>query len=112
MDDWEKRIVEDYPDQFKGPFALECGPGWAGLLHEMCRRVDLVLDDEWRKVFQWSQIKSKWGTVRAYSNGPDEVDEIVDWAEALSAITCERCGQPGRLRKTGWITVLCDEHAS
>lgn len=39
-----------------------------------------------------------------------ECDDVAD-AEAQSEVTCERCGNPGELRRnTGWHTTLCDEH--
>ena len=39
------------------------------------------------------------------------VDEVVDWAEEVSEVTCDVCGAPGRLRNTkGWYATRCDEH--
>jgi len=59
-----------------------------------------------------SQVKEKFGTLRFYYNGGDEVvDGIERMAESMSAVTCEDCGAPGKCRTGGWIRTLCDTHA-
>jgi len=58
-----------------------------------------------------TQVKEKFGTLRFYYNGGDEViDGMVRMAEALSGVTCEECGAPGKQRHGGWILTLCDTH--
>jgi hypothetical protein len=58
------------------------------------------------------QVKEKFGTLRFYySGGDDSIDGMVRMAESMSAVTCEECGVPGRIRHGGWISTLCDEHA-
>lgn len=59
-----------------------------------------------------SQVKEKLGTLRFYYDGGDDVvDGMVRMAEAMSAVTCEECGAPGKNRSGGWIRTLCDHHA-
>jgi hypothetical protein len=59
-----------------------------------------------------TQVKEKFGTLRFYySGGDDFVDGVISFAENLSAVTCEKCGKPGKTRGGGWIQTLCDEHA-
>ena len=63
------------------------------------------------------QIKEKFGTLRYYCapNGDDPApelldafDAITDDAERASAITCERCGEPGVPQRTRyWAKTLC-----
>jgi hypothetical protein len=63
------------------------------------------------------QIKEKFGTLRYYctptGENPDPelldaFDAITDDAERASAITCERCGEPGILQRTlYWAKTLC-----
>jgi hypothetical protein len=63
------------------------------------------------------QIKEKFGTLRYYywpsseDASPellDAMDAIAEDAERTSAITCERCGQPGVLQRTQyWAKALC-----
>ncbi len=59
-----------------------------------------------------TQIKEKFGTLRFYYWGGDDYCRgIESMAESMSAVTCEVCGSPGKLRKGGWVQTLCDEHA-
>ncbi|MBJ7337150.1 hypothetical protein [Mycolicibacterium sp.] len=63
------------------------------------------------------QIKEKFGTLRYYywpsseDASPellDAMDAITDDAQRASAITCERCGEPGVLQRTRyWAKTLC-----
>lgn len=58
------------------------------------------------------QVKEKFGTLRFYHNGGDDVIQAcVDMAESMSSVTCEVCGSPGVSRSGGWIRTLCDDHA-
>jgi hypothetical protein len=57
------------------------------------------------------QIKEKFGTLRFYYTGGDDViDGMVRMAESMSGVTCETCGNPGQQRGGGWIRTLCDHH--
>ena len=62
------------------------------------------------------QVKEKYGTLCYYcapSGEPspeswDTFHDIVDEAERAAAITCERCGEPGVLRRRRrWLKTLC-----
>jgi hypothetical protein len=58
---------------------------------------------------QFTQIKEKFGTLRAYSIGGDEYCQgIISMATSMSAITCEECGMPGKQKGAGWILTLCE----
>ena len=58
------------------------------------------------------QIKEKFGTLRFYcSGGGEEFQTLVDLAEAQSSITCEICGNSGKLKNDkGWLRTMCDNH--
>ena len=57
------------------------------------------------------QVKEKFATLNVYLKGWDErTQDLVNFAESMSATTCEECGNVGSLRKGGWIKTLCDEH--
>lgn len=59
-----------------------------------------------------TQVKEKYGTLRFYVYGADDyVNGLIQMAEAMSAVTCETCGAPGKERVGSWIRTLCDEHA-
>lgn len=58
-----------------------------------------------------TQVKEKFGTLRFYYEGGDEyISGLVSMAESMSAVTCEKCGAPGKQRHGGWIRTLCDTH--
>ncbi len=125
---------KDYIDEIRRrhPGRFECevspDPGWADLLFEMASRVESL---EPGPDFAFTQVKEKFGTLRAYatvtcrgvdpSRGPGAVTgavrgvgDIVDAFESVSAAICENCGGPGTLRKSrpgNWFHVACDEHA-
>ena len=57
------------------------------------------------------QVKEKFGTLRFYYDGGDDhIHGLVRMAEAMSSVTCETCGVPGKQRSGGWIRTLCDFH--
>lgn len=58
-----------------------------------------------------SQVKEKFGALRFYYYGGDDaVHNYVSMAEAMSYVTCEECGAPGKVNRDGWISVRCVEH--
>jgi hypothetical protein len=58
-----------------------------------------------------TQVKEKFGTLNFYYAGGDQyISGLVDMAENMSAVTCETCGNPGELRRGGWLRTLCDAH--
>lgn len=58
-----------------------------------------------------SQIKEKFGTLRFYYDGGDGFCAgVIDMAETMSAITCETCGNPGKLAGGSWLYTTCKEH--
>jgi hypothetical protein len=57
------------------------------------------------------QVKEKFGALRFYYSGGDEaIENYVSMAEAMSYITCDTCGSPGKLGGKGWISVKCKKH--
>ncbi len=80
------------------------GDGWLPILDRLAG--DLVLMGWDRDLHQ---VKEKFGTLRFYIGaGTEEMEARIDQAEDESARTCERCGEPGELRRGGWQKTLCD----
>jgi hypothetical protein len=120
-------------------FGIECGDGWYHLLRHLCFQIQSYIDfreemnehivERNRKVDPEgqidqqmlvesipqavvSQVKEKFGTLRFYYDGGDEkIDGMVCMAESLSSVTCETCGNLGKLRGRGWWYTACNEHA-
>jgi hypothetical protein len=122
------KLIEQYPEQFKNLKYLECDDGWYEILSRLCYIVNNHLDYKKRlneplESFYWSQIKEKFGGLRAYCYGADEyIRGAIEMAESMSYITCEVTGEKGKLRKQrkndegeepipAWIKTLCDKEA-
>lgn len=61
---------------------------------------------------QVQQVKEKFGTLRFYYSGGDSyIEGLVSFAEGMSAVTCEVCGERGKIRSASWVKTLCDKHA-
>lgn len=59
------------------------------------------------------QVKEKFGTLRFYYHGGDDYCRgLESMAASMSGVTCETCGNVGKLRQGGWIRTLCDTHAN
>ena len=87
----------------------QASKGWEDII----RRLLLDLD---KPEMVWSnhitQVKEKFGTLRFYiGSATDPVFKRIAQAEKESAVTCQVCGNPGKLRPDGWWETLCDEHA-
>lgn len=82
-------------------------PGWHGIIDDLIKDI-IVLG--WDK--RLSQIKEKFGGLRFYPEGTtDAIHERIYAAERDSFRYCQFCGEPGRLRRGGWLLTLCDSCA-
>ena len=70
------------------------------------------MDEEAERVPLVSQVKEKFGTLRFYiQSGTDTHYNYISFAEAMSGVTCETCGSPGKRLGRGWVYTSCKEHA-
>ena len=96
---------DDTPIIDAGFFSV--GYGWYPLIKDLI--TDLI-ELGWNK--EVCQVKEKFGTLRFYYTGGDDViDGMVRMAESMSGVTCEECGGPGKRVGGGWVTTLCEAHA-
>jgi hypothetical protein len=99
-------------------WGFACGDGWFNILDQLMGNIQHHID--WKNkngpvVAQVTldQVKEKFGTLRFYySGGDDEISGMVAMAESMSGVTCEECGSPGKRVGGGWVTTLCEEHAT
>ena len=66
-------LMVRYPRLFRGmpPRSVSwIEPGWLGIVDELCRGIDALLDDEQARSFTFKQIKEKVGGLRVYFNLP------------------------------------------
>jgi hypothetical protein len=121
------QLVSKYPTQFKNLSYIECGDGWYTLIDRLCYVVQGQIDrnitnNKNMDFFWWSQIKEKFGGLRAYCYGADDyIRGAIDLAENMSYNTCEVSGEAGKLRKKrkadngesipAWMKTLSDKEA-
>jgi len=115
----EKEFYQKYPHIFPKPpiCGFDVGEGWFPLLTRLCDKITDILNQSQLskddKEFCFDQIKEKFGTIRVYPGLVheslfDAIYKAIDEAEKESAVTCEYCGEPGKIRSGGWIKVRCD----
>ena len=128
-EDEDKVLCEKYPKIFKNrngsiqetcmAWGFECGSGWFDIIDILCHEIQNHVDwqskdlsEEEKESLQVvaDQVKEKFGTLRFYYSGGDDVIEgMVSMAESISHRICEECGCPGDPRKGSWIKTLCDK---
>ncbi|HEY8360674.1 MAG TPA: hypothetical protein VIL30_24725 [Ramlibacter sp.] len=107
---WRTTLRDSFAPMYKRAGSLEISDGWFDLLLTMS---DWIWSVDADHAMSFDQIKSKYGGLRGYhSTLDDAIEDIVESFEGLSEHCCETCGAPGKIRGKGWITALCDEHAS
>jgi hypothetical protein len=101
-------------------FYFECGDGWYHILHSLCENLQSYIDykiDSGKVSTEEAvslqviatQIKEKFGTLRFYVVGGDEVtDGMISLAESISEHTCEGCGNVGTTYNNGWVRTHCE----
>ena len=68
--------------------------------------------DDLLHIFKFTQIKEKYGSLRAYTNfGTDKIYDIIRKYELISEKTCINCGKPATKISQGWISPWCDDCA-
>lgn len=110
----EQKLKEKYPKLLGELSYFECGDGWYNIINKMCfliqRNIDIQTkrDPEYYQT-QFLQIKEKFGGLRAYTDGRDDYGSaVIDMAENMASVTCEKCGNPGKNRVIGgWWSTYC-----
>lgn len=106
---WRRRIDALYGRLGVGHVAA--GRGWYGLIEDALEQINASLRPEDLAGFRITDVKEKYGTLRIYvDNAPDAVEAIVEIAQRRSALTCDRCGDQGRVGGRGWLACRCGRH--
>ena len=132
VEEWDNELRAAYPKMFPGgDIGIWVGEGWHPIVRKLCASIQHYIDaTESRR--EWiisksdtykmeipesvpqvtvAQIKEKFGQLRFYYDGGDQyISGLVAMAETWASGVCERCGDPGQLRRGGWMKVLCDKH--
>lgn len=130
----DKKLVEKYPLLYRDRYApmtetamcwgFCCGDGWYDILNSLCSQIQHHIDWKQEQKEKYNrgegcaqvvavQVKEKFGGLRFYYDGGDDViDGMVRMAESWASHTCETCGDKGKHRVDGgWHYVACDKHA-
>ena len=120
-----------FPKMFEDSYGgFACGEGWWPIIETLCANIQSHID--WKintreKLLEANpynhpipdaveqvvvnQIKEKFGGLRFYYSGGDDVVEgMISMAEAWASKSCEECGSPATKHTTGWIKSVCDKH--
>lgn len=98
-------LVAKYPEVYAQDFYFQCNDGWFKIVDELSAKLAKL-------GVQVVQVKEKFGGLRVYLDvtAPGAY-ELIHEAEQKSFVTCEFCGEPGKLGKSGyWQSTLCDKH--
>ena len=110
----EYRFAKDFtpPIDERGS---ECEDGWFEIIDQLSSACEAEIEalgdglenSKWPRV---SQIKEKFGSLRFRATGAvsAELRKRFSCAEVASRHICEKCGEPGRLRKKIGLRTYCD----
>ena len=95
-------------------WGFDCGNGWFQILNQRMGNIQNHIDWQNRNgevvpQVTVDQVKEKFGTLRFYYTGGDDViDGMVSMAESMSGVTCETCGNPSTVQNNnGWMRSIC-----
>jgi hypothetical protein len=118
----DKQLCDTYPALYRQRnltmqqtcmcWGFACGAGWYKIIDALSKKLTDYATAN-KITIEAAQVKEKFGTLSFYLDSVpeghyDAVYAIVREAEAASAVTCEMCGEPGKLRGGGWIRTLCN----
>lgn len=133
-DELDQKLCEKYPKIFANRYGdmrttamcwgFECGDGWYQIIDSLCLNIQSHIDwqnENFAKGYPHyekpvpqvvaTQVKEKFGGLRFYYEGGDDViDGMVRMAESWAINCCEECGAPGTQNSRGWIKTLCETH--
>lgn len=122
--DWQTEIYAKHKHWIAGHHPhMAVGDGWADVMAMLFDRIAaaMAIEPVPTKI-AIIDIKEKYGTLRCdllAPVGPEAeagIDHAILLAEMRSEVTCDECGEPGRLRSTlgmsGWLAVKCADHRS
>jgi hypothetical protein len=89
---------------------FECDDGWFEILVEFSENISSIKESLGIE-YEVTTVKEKLGklTIYPYSDHK-EINDLINLATNKSRITCEICGDHGKIRNTRWIRSLCEKH--
>jgi len=89
-----------------------CGSGWLALIVACFIKIQEHCRENGIEELYINDIKEKFGHLSIYlSSYDDEIEEIIEEYSKIASVTCEKCGDEGKLRTDlPWIQTLCGQH--
>jgi len=116
---WSGEIVEE-SDEYTEYDMMEVPSGWKlTFIPDMIEEIDQLLKKaNFVNDYTILQVKEKYGTLRWYDGGfpsanYQELQDIINKYEEISAKTCATCGKfddEVEFTDRGWVLPLCKEH--
>ena len=116
----DSKLIEKYPKILSKLGYTECSDGWYDVIDVLCNQIQSYIDhkvkysemsDEDKEALQVVavQVKTKFGGLRFYSNGGDDItDGMIRMAEGISYRVCEYCAaKASKKNNLGWIHTAC-----
>jgi len=123
----QDELYKKYPDIFCQrhlPMSQTCmcwgidtGDGWYQLIDDLCAKIKAHVDETKltypKYTIEAVQVKEKFGSLCFYLDySQPTVDKFISEARALSAKTCDVCGEPGHCGSyKGWWMTMCKTHS-
>ncbi len=104
-------------------YGFTCGDGWFNLIDGLCAYLQNLTDECGAPQVVATQVKEKFGQLRFYvkyittENGGLDITEkqraAIEFAEFMSARTCDVCGCPGETIKGSMpVVTCCKDHSA
>lgn len=107
IDIWE--LINPLPLKEPIQFGIACGEGWYDLIDDLLTSIKRYIEYKPEIPFRITQIKSKFGGLRFYYKGGDDVIQgMVQFAQSFSYRICEKCGTTKNIGYTPYQTI-CKE---
>jgi len=115
----DSKLIEKYPKILGKLGYTECSDGWYDVIDVLCKQIQNYIDhkvnysvtEEDKEALQVVavQVKSKFGGLRFYVNGGDDItDGMIRMAEGISYRICEYCStRATQQNDLGWIHTAC-----
>lgn len=116
----EDKLFKKYPKMFKQEdlethmcLSISVGSGWFWILDNLCNCIQNYINANRLQQVEAVQVKEKFAQMRFYVNNSNPtIDGMIRLAEAISYVTCEKCGSIEDIVHTsGWVKTLCGECA-
>lgn len=110
--DWEGNL----PDNYDYSYTLldDMPEGWKNLFGtQLCEDIkELLVRANYLDKYELVQVKEKYGSLRWYDDGVpaeiyDELQEVLDHYEDISAESCVFCGAHTKYYTAGWVMPIC-----